>query len=371
MLSTNRTDLSPDEAEDRMFWSLERSGCFSFRSCYRMIYNYIGQQQAGSSEGSTEKLLWKHLSKMIVPHKVKIFVWRACKDGLPTTLNLEKKHIIRLNICSLCNSETEDLNHAVINCKMLRGVWNNFFPELVNNNCRPIKDKALALCENNEVSKLDTFFMLLWSFWFRRNKYVHEQLWLDPRKIADNALGMLESFNKARKTNCAQIRKHFKWTPPDLNFLKLNVDGATFQELEKARIGAVLRDSFGKVIMAMSKIEIRVEESEAIELLAIFRGLQLCVNMGIQNLLVESDSKLVVEALQIERMLNSSLGVLYQEVKHLATQFVNCKYSHIYRECNMVAHKLARHAKLVDDICVWLDSIPDCVSQAIWLDNRL
>ncbi|CAI9765178.1 unnamed protein product [Fraxinus pennsylvanica] len=34
--------LSPEEAEDRMFWSLERNGCFSVRSCYRLIYSYIG-----------------------------------------------------------------------------------------------------------------------------------------------------------------------------------------------------------------------------------------------------------------------------------------------------------------------------------------
>ncbi|CAI9757855.1 unnamed protein product [Fraxinus pennsylvanica] len=150
-----------------------------------------------------------------------------------------------------------------------------------------------------------------------------------------------------------------------------NVDGATFKELEKAGIGVVLRDSSGTVIIAMSKIEKSVEESEAIELLAIFRGMQLCVNMGIQNLLVESDRKMVIEVLQTDSMLNSSLGVLYQEVKIFATHFVNCNYSHIYRECNMVAHKLARHAQWVDDICVWLDSIPDCISQAIWLDNCL
>ncbi|CAI9765177.1 unnamed protein product [Fraxinus pennsylvanica] len=256
---------------------------------------------------------------MKVPSKVKIFAWRACKDGLPTALNLEKKHITRQRICSLCNAETEDLNHAVIYCKMIEGFWNNFFPELVKNKCRSIKEKALVFCEKKEFSKLDVFFMLIWSFWFRRNKYVHEQIRLDPRKIADKALGLLASFNSARKTNCVQIRKYFKWSPPDINFLKLNVDGATFKELDRVGIGVVLKHYSGKVIMAMSKIEISVEESEEIELLAIFRGMQLCVNLGIQNILIESDSKLVIEALQTDSMLNSSLGVLYREVKLLAT----------------------------------------------------
>ncbi|CAI9775939.1 unnamed protein product [Fraxinus pennsylvanica] len=148
-------------------------------------------------------------------------------------------------------------------------------------------------------------------------------------------------------------------------------DDALALSITAPKIGAVLRDSSGTVIMAMSKIEESVEESEAIELLAIFRGMQLCVNMRIQNLLVESDSKMVIEALQTDSMLNSFLGVLYQEVKIFDTHFVNCNYSHIYRECNMVAHKLARHAQWVDDICVWLDSIPNCISQAIWLDNCL
>ncbi|CAI9782465.1 unnamed protein product [Fraxinus pennsylvanica] len=128
----------------------------------RKNQNHIGQMhQAGSSKGPNEKMLWKHLWKMKVPHKVKVFAWKACKHGLPTSLNLAKKHILGQSLCSLCNSETEDLHHAVINCNMLRGVWNNFFPELVNNNCSQIKEKALALCETKEVTKLDTFFMLL------------------------------------------------------------------------------------------------------------------------------------------------------------------------------------------------------------------
>ncbi|CAI9753117.1 unnamed protein product [Fraxinus pennsylvanica] len=112
--------------------------------------------------------------------------------------------------------------------------------------------------------------------------------------------------------------------------------GATFQDLGRAGIGAVLRDSSGKVILAMSKTEICVEESEVIELLAILRGLQLCVNMGIPYLMVESDSKLVIEALHTDNMIHSSLGGLYREAKLLATRFVHCKFSHIYREAGVV-----------------------------------
>lgn len=54
----------------------------------------------------------------------------------------------------------------------------------------------------------------------------------------------------------------------------------------------------GKVVMVASKVEPEVEDPEAIELLAVFRGLQLCSTMGISNLLVESDCLLLVQSLQ-------------------------------------------------------------------------
>lgn len=71
-----------------------------------------------------------------------------------------------------------------------------------------------------------------------------------------------------------------------------NVDGAMFFDLHKASVRAILRDEQGNVIMAASKIENEVANLETIELLAIFRGLQLCAHLDFSGLTLESDSML-------------------------------------------------------------------------------
>lgn len=67
------------------------------------------------------------------------------------------------------------------------------------------------------------------------------------------------------------------------------MDGAIFKEIDKSGMGCILRDDHGKVLMAANKLEHGVEDPEAIELTAIFQGLQLCASMGIANIQVESD----------------------------------------------------------------------------------
>lgn len=67
-------------------------------------------------------------------------------------------------------------------------------------------------------------------------------------------------------------------------------------------MGYVKRDATDKVIITVSQIKTSVEESETIESLAIFKGVQICANMEILNLMA---------ALQTDSILNSSLGILH------------------------------------------------------------
>lgn len=56
----------------------------------------------------------------------------------------------------------------------------------------------------------------------------------------------------------------------------------------------ILRDGRGKVLMAASRKEAEVNDSMEIELLAILRGLQLCVPMGLHDLVVEVTHSLLL-----------------------------------------------------------------------------
>jgi len=48
--------------------------------------------------------------------------------------------------------------------------------------------------------------------------------------------------------------------------------------------------------MAASKLELEVEEPEAVELLVVLRGMQLCSTLGISHIEIESDCLLLVQS---------------------------------------------------------------------------
>lgn len=52
-----------------------------------------------SSRTIMQRPLWKAVWRMKVPHKVKIFALRACKEGLPTFKNLQQKKVWLENTC--------------------------------------------------------------------------------------------------------------------------------------------------------------------------------------------------------------------------------------------------------------------------------
>ncbi|XXG86241.1 hypothetical protein AAC387_Pa11g1173 [Persea americana] len=109
------------------------------------------------------------------------------------------------------------------------------------------------------------------------------------------------------------------WHPPPTGVVKLNVDGVIFENVQKAGVGAVLRDEKGNVIMALSKIETWVAKADDIEAVAALRGLQMVLT--------------------------------------------------IERESNALAHKLAGHAQFVDDTNVWWFSMPKLIMQNVIEDS--
>ncbi|XP_035545068.1 uncharacterized protein LOC118348173 [Juglans regia] len=363
--------LCSDNVEDRRVWAHERNGEFSVRSCYRFISSQAGPQIAESSNMQAQQKFWKHLWKMKVPNKLKIFAWHACKDSLPTAVNLVKRKVIPNATCRMCLSEEENIAHAIFHCGAVQDLWRYYLPELIRDKQMSLVDLAMQLCERNMAGKMCTFFALAWGLWYRRNKFVNDQILLGTASVAESVHVLLRSHAQVSIKIRSEILKFYKWNPPSAGSLKLNVDAATFPGWDKAGVGAVLRDEKGRILMAFSRAEILLKGSESLELLAIFRGMQQCVTMGVSHLVVESDSLLSIDALNDDSMTNSLLGVIYYEIKKLASCFVLCLFSHVYREGNRVAHKLARNACKVDSMEVWWNSIPDCISQTVWFDECL
>lgn len=81
---------------------------------------------------SINKSFWKNLWQLKLSNKMKTFAWRACRDSLPTFINLKKKHVMVEDRCVFCLQQVKDPAHALFYCIEIRQHWTVYLPELQN-----------------------------------------------------------------------------------------------------------------------------------------------------------------------------------------------------------------------------------------------
>ncbi|XP_042983363.1 uncharacterized protein LOC122312776 [Carya illinoinensis] len=267
------------DAEDSLYWSHEKNGNFSVKSAYRYLQHNQYLSNGQSSNGRFETVFWKSLWHLKLPKKMKVFAWRACQEKLPTFLNLKKKHVLDDATCGLCNQGMEDAAHALFFCSEVRSVWGVFCSQM--DNMQPdlsFWDLANLARVRGSDSLLARFIAITWGLWYRRNKRIYEDISMHVHVSVNNALSLQQEYAQVQLFDVSnqKITKVVRWHPPPDDFLKLNIDGATFPEYSVAGIGVVLRDQQGEVVVACSKVEKEVSSAEFIEAVAFLRGLQLC-----------------------------------------------------------------------------------------------
>lgn len=105
----------------------EQNGTFSVISAYRLLQI---SEQNDSRESSNENRLhpvWMKLWMLKFPLKVRIFIWKACCDYLPTFQNLQRRNVNVDNTCRFCHHPNESILHALWDCPDLKPVWNMYF----------------------------------------------------------------------------------------------------------------------------------------------------------------------------------------------------------------------------------------------------
>ena len=186
-------NISISDSKDQAKWVLEKKGAYTTCSMYRYL----------SNRGMINKrlnLLWS--SRM--PLKIKVFLWLAFQDRLPTGSVLKKRNWKGCGDCIICKvPETAD--HIFFLCPIAKFVWTcasealhwNKIPTSMQN----FLEGWLPLgCKDYRV-KLLFFAAVLWSLWITRNKMTIEGVFI---KSPSNVIFKLDSFiQRWRKMLCA------------------------------------------------------------------------------------------------------------------------------------------------------------------------
>ncbi|CAN1167475.1 Uncharacterized mitochondrial protein AtMg00310 [Linum perenne] len=82
--------LGPEGYSDRLIWHFESSGKYSVRSCYRLLLN---NRVPNQPVDQSARKFWKWLWQLDLPPKTRFFVWRICRNAIPTKTRLVRKEM--------------------------------------------------------------------------------------------------------------------------------------------------------------------------------------------------------------------------------------------------------------------------------------
>ena len=131
---------------------------------------------------------------------------------------------------------------------------------------------------------------------------------------------------------------------------ELFTDGAARGNPGPASIGAVLKNPSGENVAEISEYLGETTNNQA-EYRALLAGLQKALELTVKKINVFLDSELVVKQLKGEyKVKHPDLIPLFEEIKLLIRKFPEIQISHVRREKNKEADKLANLAldKLID-----------------------
>ncbi|EOY17513.1 Uncharacterized protein TCM_036737 [Theobroma cacao] len=342
-------------SNDKAYWTTTPNGDFSTKSAWQLIRNR-------KVENPVFNFIW-HKS---VPLTTSFFLWRLLHDWIPVELKMKTKGFQLASRCRCCKSE-ESLMHVMWKNPVANQVWSYFakvFQIQIINPCT-INQIICAWFYSGDYSKpghIRTLVPLftLWFLWVERNDAKHRNLGMYPNRVVWKILKLLHQLFQGKqlqkwqwqgdkqiaqewgiilKADAPSPPKLLFWLKPSIGELKLNVDGSCKHNPQSAAGGGLLRDHTGSMIFGFSE-NFGPQDSLQAELMALHRGLLLCIEHNISRLWIEMDAKVAVQMIKEGHQGSSRTRYLLASI-HRCLSGISFRISHIFREGNQAADHLS------------------------------
>ena len=133
----------------------------------------------------------------------------------------------------------------------------------------------------------------------------------------------------------------------------------------------VIRNGDGLVIATLSHPLNQAFKVVEIEALAASRALEFAADIGLDNVILEGDSKVVTQALETKDVGLAAFGLLIRDACTLAGNFSDVSYSHTKRKSNKVAHSLVKLATNLANCVIWMEEVPPSIYHFVRADLAL
>lgn len=273
----------------------------------------------GSSVGGVgERSTWKKIWKAKVPSKVRVFAWKIVRNGLPTRANKKHRHLDQECCCQLCGCPEEDCFHAVIACPHARALRTELRKWLVLPAEEHIQhsgpDWLLMILDRYDDHTNSNFLMLIWRCWMVGNgvlkagegisiagsvafltRYAAELCQIRQQGVSADDRGKQKIFPDIVPP-CASMKDNSdrRWVPPNVQAIKINVDGAFITDSGKASVGVIARDHRGRPLAAFWSCLNHCRDAEEAETWACPEGVKMARRLPDCQVIVESDCVMVI-----------------------------------------------------------------------------
>ncbi|KAM6542489.1 hypothetical protein CsatB_006936 [Cannabis sativa] len=315
------------------------------------------QQAPGASVAVEDQVLFKAIWKLEVPPKVQHFLWRVLVGCLPTKVQLSTKKINVDLYCPFCNSAVETISHVLLECRFASSCWcvsivpagavsdgfNKWLSDLVLHHSAAVVKEAACVS---------------WKLWAVRNDLLWNNKSCSAIDVVRSARIVLDQYCTAQsqKTGALLINDinnvDERWKKPNANMVKINVDGAIFQEQNKFGYGCVARDSNGSLLETISETRLGVVKPEIAETIGIKEALSWIERKQWPSVVIETDALMVVQAIHSSILMPSQFGLLVDDCRVLLSSLNNVSLKFVKRSANRAAHCLARESCFSSD-CVF------------------
>ncbi|XP_060962076.1 uncharacterized protein LOC133032219 [Cannabis sativa] len=194
----------------------------------------------------------------------------------------------------------------------------------------------------------------IWAIWKARNLVVWKSKTSSRSEVIASAQITLDHWRNAQD-NTTLSSLFFenegdgaeRWTKPEANKIKINVDAALFPQDNSYGFGIVARDSSGSLIEAQTRYFGGVYDAEVVEAMGVKEALSWIKSKNWSDVEIETDSMLTVQGIRSNYTLNSIFGLIIHDCQLLFSSLNNVRICFIRRSANRVAHVVARHSRFL------------------------
>lgn len=133
--------------------------------------------------------------------------------------------------------------------------------------------------------------------------------------------------------------------------------------------GAIIQDEAGDFTAAIVTGAEGAKSVLELEARVVLEGIKLVTEMGIDRVVVESDSQLLMQYLSSSTPPISNIGSVLSDIKKISLQFRAILYSFVSKETNKVAHRLAKFGVSLNSPRRWLEYAPSFIVDVIVEDS--